>query len=190
MKIGEFIFKFRGITPIPFLIVAIILAEPREDLVVFGGILMIAGELLRLAGVSYAGASTRARELVTEKLITNGPYAYVRNPMYFGNVLMYAGASILAGAWLPYLLYLVIIFFSIQYGICVRYEEAYLEKIFSEEYIRYNNLVPRFFPRISPYPDRGHDKPDLIAAFFSEKTTFLGILGFLILISVRLYFIS
>lgn len=190
MKTGEIIFKFRGITPIPFLIVAIIMADPQQGLVIFGGLLMFVGELLRLTGVSYVGPSTRTRELVAEKLITNGPYAFVRNPVYLGNVLIYTGASILAGAWLPYLLYLVILFFSIQYGICVRYEEAYLEKVFGEDFIDYTHAVPRFFPRISPFPARGNEKPDWSAALLSERTTFLEILGYILLIVIHYYFIG
>lgn len=183
----ESVFKYRGYTPIPFLIVAIIWANPKYDLMIFGAILIGAGELLRLAAISYTGLSTRAQEIAVDQLVTNGPFAYLRNPMYFGNILIYTGASILSGAWLPYLLYLMMIVFSLQYHICVRYEESALSNAFGEDYLRYAELVPRFFPRLSAYPDKGNIKPDIMGALRSEKSSLLSIAGFVVIILTIYY---
>jgi len=107
---GKLLFKNRGYVPIPFFLIAVIYANPRQDLMIFGAIVMLAGELLRATAVSYVGISSRSTELETTELVSNGPYAYLRNPIYFGNLLLYMGASIFSGALLPYLLYLTIIF--------------------------------------------------------------------------------
>ena len=187
MSLGEILFYKRGYTPIPFIIAAIVLADPREDLVIFGGILMFIGELLRIAGVSYLGDTSRSEETDKNKLVTNGPFAHVRNPLYFGNMFLYMGASIVAGGWLPYMLYLVIIFFTIQYAIIIKYEEKRLKEMFQEEYTKYFNSVPRFFPRISPYPDTSKVKPDLAGAFTIEKITIAKIIGFLFLVLISWY---
>ena len=187
MKIGELLYKYRGYTPIPFFIVAVIFANPQTDLMTFGAILMAFGELLRIMSVGYLGASSRAREIVSENLITNGPYAYIRNPMYTGNMFLYMGASIFAGSWLPYLLYLVIFYFSIQYVLSVKYEESKLEELHGDEYLRYTDSVPRFYPRLSAYSNKTKFRIDLSSALVSERTTFLAIVAFIVLIFLRAY---
>ena len=187
MKTGELLYKYRGYTPIPFFIAGILLATPREDLMIFGALLMAFGELLRIISVGYLGVSSRAREIVAENLITNGPYAYIRNPIYTGNMFLYMGASIFAGGWLPYLLYLVIFYFSIQYSLSVKYEESELEKLHGDEYKDYLDSVPRFYPRLSAYPSKSNQKPDLSSAMLSEKTTFFAIIGFIVLVYLVSY---
>ena len=187
MRIGEQLYKYRGYTPVPFFIAGIVLANPQNDLMIFGGILIAFGEVLRLISVGYLGVSSRAREIVTEKLVTNGPYAYLRNPMYMGNIFLYVGASIFAGAWLPIMLYLVILFFSIQYSLTVKYEESCLIDVHGEKYLDYRETVPRFYPRLSPYPHKSKVKVDLKTALMSEKTTFLAIIGFIIMVLAVFY---
>lgn len=188
MSLGELFFKMRGYTPVPFLLVGLILADPQKDLFIFGILLVLFGEFMRIWGVSYAGGATRTREAGAAQLVSNGPFAHMRNPLYFGNMFMYVGAAILSGAWLPYLMYLVIFFFSIQYAFIVKHEEGTLVELFGDEFERYRNEVPRFFPRISRYPYRSSIKPDLSAALRSEKSTFLNMLIFIVLISIRWYF--
>ena len=187
MKLGERLYKIRGYTPVLFFIAGIILANPRDDLMIFGAILMAFGELLRIISVGYLGVSSRSRELFTDKLVTNGPYAFLRNPMYTGNMFLYMGASIFAGGWLPFMLYLVILFFSIQYSLTVKYEESGLEIVHQEKYLSYRESVPRFYPRLSPYPERSKEKMDLALALISEKTTFIAIIGFIILVYLVFY---
>ena len=187
MRIGEQLYKYRGYTPVPFIIAGIVLANPRNDLMVFGAILMVFGELMRIISVGYIGVSSRAREIVTDKLVTNGPYGYLRNPMYMGNMFLYMGASIFAGAWLPIMLYLVILFFSIQYSLTVKYEESCLSDAHGEKYLDYKETVPRFYPRLSPYPHKSKEKIELMPALMSEKTTYLVIIGFVIMVLVVFY---
>ena len=190
MNIGKLLFENRRFAPVPFFIAGVMLANPRHDLVVFGALLMAAGELLRLAAVSYTGPAIRNQEIYREELVTNGPFAYLRNPVYFGNLLLYSGASILSGAWLPYLLYIVIIFFSLYYIFCIRFEEEQLGGVFGRPYDDYLNMVPRFFPRLSAYPDRGNKKADLKAGIKGETTTFLTIGAFLLLTWLKWLFMN
>jgi protein-S-isoprenylcysteine O-methyltransferase Ste14 len=185
LKLAEWLFKFRGYTPIPFFVVALLLAQPQKDLVIFGAILITFGEFVRLWGVSYAGGSTRTRNVGAPKLVTNGPFAHMRNPLYLGNIFMYTGAIIAIGGWLPHLMWLVIFYFSFQYMLITRLEEAKLLELFGDDYEQYKNAVPSYFPRLSPYPGRTRVKPDLLAALKSEKSTFVNILVFTILFILR-----
>jgi len=185
----EFLFKYRGYTPIPFFVLALIYANPQKDLFVFGLLLAIFGELIRIWGVAYAGCATRTREVKEAPLlVTNGPYAFMRNPLYFGNMFIYSGYIIAAGALLPHLLYIVILFFSIQYSLIVSLEERGLEELFGEPYLQYKREVPRFYLRLSPYPDRTQIKANYLKALKSEKSTFLNMIILLILLVTRWYF--
>ena len=185
----EFFFKYRGYTPIPFFILAIVYANPQKDLFIFGILLVIFGELIRIWGVAYAGCATRTREVKEAPLlVTNGPYAFMRNPLYFGNMFIYSGFIIATGALLPSLLYITILFFSIQYSLIVSLEEKGLEELFGEQYLQYKRAVPRFYLRLSPYPGRTQIKADYFKALKSEKTTFLSMAILLAILAARWFF--
>jgi protein-S-isoprenylcysteine O-methyltransferase Ste14 len=190
LKIGELLFTYRVYTPVPFFIAAVILANPRSDLMTFGAILIIFGELIRIISIGYLGASSQGRNIVTDKLVTNGPYAYIRNPMYTGNMFIFMGASIFAGGWLPFMLYLVILYFSIEYSLNVKFEESCLEDVYKGKYTEYKENVPRFYPRLSSFPQKSRNKPEFMTALRYEKATFIAIIGFIILVQFVSYFKS
>ena len=186
MSLGEKLFKIRGYTPIPFLLLALILINPQPFLIVVGFFMIILGEFLRIWGVSYAGAATRTREAGAQELVTNGPFAYVRNPLYIGNIFIYVGAVVMSGGWFPLLAIIVFLFFYFQYYYIVQHEETQLEKLFNESYIKYINEVPRFFIKLKPYENRSKIVPDLKKAMRSERSTFIAMGTFLILFILRL----
>ncbi len=110
------------------------------------------GELVRFWGVSIAGSETRTTGRVGGTyLITNGPFAYVRNPLYVGNMLMYAGIGVMSMALFPWLLIAAIVWFYVQYYLIVTNEEEYLAASFGAEYAEYCRNVRRFLPRLTPY---------------------------------------
>ncbi len=146
------IFKYRSYTPIPFLIVMVFFARPDPVSLLVGFLVMISGELIRFWGVSIVGSETRTTGTVGGTfLITNGPFAYVRNPLYVGNMLMYAGVGVMSMALFPWLLIAAILWFYIQYYLIVTREEVYLRERFGSEYSEYCLNVRRFLPRLTPY---------------------------------------
>ena len=126
-----------------------------------GGLLIVAtGELIRMWGVAIAGSETRTTGPVGGTyLITTGPFSYVRNPLYVGNILMYFGAGVMANT--PILALIALIFFFWQYSLIVSLEEEYLRKTFTNEFIEYCRAVPRFFPTLSKYTGGRHEQPKL-----------------------------
>jgi len=188
LKIDELFFKYRKFAPIPFLIVGLLMAQPQKDLVIFGLILVVFGEILRLWGISYTGSDQTEIENADIKLITNGAYAHIRNPIFTGDIFMYIGMIIAIGGWLPHLLWIGLFFFPIMYQIIASYEERKLSEAFSSSYEAYRSAVPRFYPRISPYPDRTKEKPDFNKALMSEKGTFLAIMVLCLIFTARWYF--
>ena len=77
-------------------------------------------------------------------LVTSGPYAYVRNPMYLGSFLMGLGFILIVWPWwsVPIFAFLFYQRFNIQ----IRKEEEHLKKHFGKIYEVYMAKVPRLFP--------------------------------------------
>ncbi len=186
MDIRQFFFKYRGFTPVPIILVVIIFAHPSYRSLLWGLLPMVLGELIRIWGVSYAGGATRTRNVGAPFLVTNGPFSFVRNPLYIGNLLMYSGAAVIANVWLPWLVIAVFLFFLLQYYFIVNLEEEQLTKIFGEEYQDYRRKVPRFLPRLKPAVSQDPVQPDFAGAIKSEKSTFLSFLVIIILLAGKM----
>jgi protein-S-isoprenylcysteine O-methyltransferase Ste14 len=165
-------FKYRSYTPIPFVVIMLIFAYPNIWSIISGLIIALAGEMIRLWGVSWAGSETRTTGNVGGTyLIVSGPFAHLRNPLYLGNILMYTGLGVMSFALFPWLQIAGLIFFSIQYDLIVEEEEKYLEKTFGREYEAYKANVPRFIPRIKKYNAGNVEQPayDLKKGLKSER---------------------
>ncbi len=89
-----------------------------------------------------AGTSVNPEEPV-QQLVTSGPFAYSRNPLYTALTLIYLGISCLANAFWPILL-LPAVLNVIRNGVIAR-EEGYLERRFGDAYRAYVERVPRWF---------------------------------------------
>ncbi|MFX1595877.1 MAG: methyltransferase family protein [Promethearchaeota archaeon] len=76
-------------------------------------------------------------------LITQGIMGYVRNPMYFGILLIYV-AFIFLSISLICIGFFIIIF--LIYNWMVNFEESILENMFGEQYLEYKKKVSKFIP--------------------------------------------
>ena len=187
--IRRLIFTYRSYSPIPFLIVMIWFARPTPLSIVLGIVFVVVGELIRFWGVSIAGSETRTTGKVGGTyLITNGPFAYVRNPLYVGNMLMYAGIGIMSLALFPWLLIGAATWFYIQYYLIVTQEEEYLVERFGEDYLHYKANVGRFFPTSKRYaaPNPPHKSMSASEGIASERRT-LQAIGLVTLLVIAKY---
>ena len=142
----------------------IFFARPSSDYLLFGSALLFFGESIRMWAVSYAGGVTRTRSVGAPKLCTSGPYAFVRNPLYVGNMMMYLGVVFIAGAANVYLMAATTVsFFLIQYTLIISLEEETLKGLFETSYEEYKINVPAIFPRLAPWKNQDKRKPQ---AFF------------------------
>lgn len=92
------------------------------------------------------GKGTPAPTDPPKQLVVSGLYKYVRNPMYFGVLLIIIGHFIWFGYW-GLLIYAVVVW--IAFNLFVRlYEEPNLRKRFGAEYENYLKSVPRWIPRV------------------------------------------
>ena len=115
------------------------LAQPTWRFLAFGAILIVPGLLIR------ALASGHVRK--NEALATSGPYAYTRNPLYLGSLLIGIGFAMAARSWWVGII-LVAMFFAIYMPV-IRGEEKFLREKFPE-FEEYARNVPRMLPRITP----------------------------------------
>ncbi|MEO0231229.1 MAG: isoprenylcysteine carboxylmethyltransferase family protein [candidate division WOR-3 bacterium] len=144
-KIGNFLFKKRGI--IIFLIIFLLLffSKPNLFRVIVSIPFFILGETIRIYSLIYSGGFTRSRNLNAPFLLKDGPYSVTRNPLYFGNLFNLLGMLIAMNLNFFISLLSFLIFFTI-YFLIILAEERFLEKKFGEEYILYKKNVPRIFP--------------------------------------------
>ncbi len=115
------------------------LAHPSWRFLAIGAIFILPGLLVRALASGYVRKN--------EALATSGPYAYTRNPLYLGSLLIGIGFAIAARNWWIGGV-LVLLFFAIYLPV-IRSEETFLREKFSE-FDEYAKRVPRMLPRITP----------------------------------------
>lgn len=183
-KIGNLFFKIRSFTPIPFIFAMLYFAKPTWQMTTFGIFVLTLGECLRIWAVGYAGATTRARTLgAARALVTTGPYGYVRNPLYLGNFLISFGVCLVANVY--WLLPVLVVGYMLQYLPIVTVEEGYLLEACGAVYQAYQAKVPRFLPRLQPYPHPSAHDFSWVRAIKSEKRTLTAIVSVLGLIFAK-----
>ena len=115
----------------------------------------IAGAALTAAGASVLvsafarfalqGLGTPSPTAPTERLVVEGLYRHVRNPMYLAVTCTILGQWLLLGR--PVLLAYALVFAIITYAFVRGYEEPTLRARYGEEYERYRAAVPGWWPR-------------------------------------------
>lgn len=184
MSFSSTLFSMRSYTPLPFLVLMIIFAQPTPLSMAIGAIVVVVGELMRFWGVAYAGSLTRVTGSVgAPELIVAGPFAYVRNPLYVGNITIYTGIGIMSNALWPWLVITAFCWFVFQYIVIVKLEEGFLAKEFAN-YAEYRANVPRFIPRLTPYrtPAQANQRPDTAGALRSERRSLQAMLVAILII--------
>jgi protein-S-isoprenylcysteine O-methyltransferase Ste14 len=144
---------------LPITVLLIIPTFLQRELNMSGGLIPLLGILLMLAGYmlftasvsmfSRLGEGTLAPWSPPRKLVTDGIYGHVRNPMISGVLFVLLGESLVFEsqaifAW--FLLFFVVnnVYFSVS-------EEPGLLKRFGDEYATYKSNVPRWIPRGTPW---------------------------------------
>ena len=145
------VFKNRGALLVPVALVLVILGKPSPQSALIGVAVAAAGELARIWAVGFSGVTTRADIVTAPALVTAGPYALVRNPLYVANAIIALGfwyafsggvSTVEAAVMLAIVLALVVG----VYAVIIPLEEAYLAGHFGTAYRHYLESVPRVFP--------------------------------------------
>ena len=187
-RIGGWLFRHRSSIPVPLAIAVLVLrigkAPPSIALIVSGVALTVLGELLRLWAVHHIGVISRTRSDRLGPLVAAGPFAFVRNPLYLGNIALWAGFALTAR--LLWLAPVIVFLLGLEYHAIVRWEERLLEARLGDGYREYTARVPRWIPTLTTRArtDPGDDIPSASSAvdafswsatLFSERGTLLAI---------------
>ena len=118
------------------------------------GLTMLVSLALVAPGVwlrAYAAGYVRKNAELTR----TGPYAYTRNPLYLGSMLIAFGFAVAAASWV--ILVVLAVLFAVIYLPTIRSEEAFLRDHFSG-FNEYAARVPRIFPRLTAavFPEHGN----------------------------------
>ena len=123
----------------PLAVVALLFAHPTPLSVLYGTIVGFPGLLLR----AYAAGYLSKQEILT----TCGPYAYTRNPLYFGSALLTVGAAVASNSWLSAIL--LCGYFAVFYSAVMYSEQEELRLQHGSSFEAYSRAVPVFLPRWS-----------------------------------------
>jgi len=120
-----------------------ILPAGRQGLIwdILGIGLVLLGYLLR---ISARGVKAELNP-DGKTLVTSGPYALTRNPMYLGTLLIGTGFIIALLRWWISIIFLII--YLAIYIPQIRREEVKLMIFFKDSFVNYCKMTPRFFPR-------------------------------------------
>ena len=167
---GTWIQRWR--VPLGFLCGAafIFFARPTPKALLIGASISILGLALR----AWAAGHIRKNA----QLATSGPYAFTRNPLYFGSFLLGLGFTVASGRVL-----LGVLFAALFLGIylpVMRVEASTLAELFGKDYENYRRAVPLFFPRLTPFRAEGSAGNRFDGAIYLRYREYRATLGLVI----------
>ncbi len=163
---GDFLFRHRSYLPLAVLAIGLsvkayqevhnqlavegLVSETLEAIALTVGLM---GLLVRAATVGFVPADTSGRNTgagqVAAVLNTTGAYSVTRNPLYFGNYLMWVAVAMMTGnIWFVALFSLA---FWIYYERIIYAEEHFLRHKFGESYLAWAERTPAFLPAPSKF---------------------------------------
>ncbi|HYG98386.1 MAG TPA: isoprenylcysteine carboxylmethyltransferase family protein [Terriglobales bacterium] len=162
-----------------FAAVYIWLARPTWSSIVAGGLIAAIGVGIRALASGHVKKNA--------ELTTTGPYAYSRNPLYVGSIVIGAGFAVAALNWWI-VAGLALLFLAIYIPV-IRSEEAFLRQQFPE-FEDYTRRVPRFvgWPRNHERLQRGAFSKELYWKH-REYNAAVGTLAMLAALAIKLFWL-
>ncbi|MDH7600881.1 MAG: isoprenylcysteine carboxylmethyltransferase family protein [Armatimonadota bacterium] len=144
----------------------LVVGRPAPRYVIVGVPLILAGQAIRLLAAGYLSKDN--------ELITAGPYALCRNPLYVGSFLISCGYLAIFGRLDVFAIGIVL--FWLFHGGAVIYEENKLRSVFGSAYTKYVAEVPRFLPRSFRYSGNGAFSWRLVISNNEHRTAVLNVI--------------
>jgi protein-S-isoprenylcysteine O-methyltransferase Ste14 len=185
---GAWLFRYRSFLPVPLALLLLLVRRGESHargVLLSGVLLVVAGQGLRLWAVRHIGTISRTRTTRYGPLMTAGPYAVVRNPLYVGNWLLWTGFAVWSRLlWMVPIAWAV---FFVQYRAIARWEAAFIRSKYHAAYDAYARQVRAWMPR---WPTRAalapvaplHPWRDV---FFSERGTLLAVVLMALLLTLK-----
>jgi protein-S-isoprenylcysteine O-methyltransferase Ste14 len=120
----------------PVAVIYWLLARPTPRSILIGAAVALVGLLVRASAAGYLRKD--------RVLATSGPYAFTRNPLYFGSSMLAAGFVVAGHSWIAGIV--VAAYFAVFYYAVMRNEEQDLSARFPDEFPAYAKRVSFYFP--------------------------------------------
>lgn len=175
---ASFVARWRVRLGYPLALLVLWFAQPDPTSIVIGAAVAFVGVLIR----AYAAGYLHKQEVLT----VTGPYAYTRNPLYFGSSILALGAAIAMRSWISAILLLA--YFAIVYWVVMKREEQELRAKHREAFDQYAARVPLFFPKPSSDSPAGESAAHFSVAQYRknhEQDAFFGFLLLILLLIIR-----
>jgi len=119
-----------------FVLLVSLLGQPQDALLYAGTVIAFFGIAIRMWAAGYV--------MKNKELATTGPYAYVRHPLYVGNILLLVGYSLASSLWWAFVLMAALLWF--YYPPTISYEDNKLRTIFGEDWENWSKDVHALIP--------------------------------------------
>lgn len=153
-------------------IVVLLLARPTPQSILLGAAFGLFGLAIR----AYAAGYLHKQEVLT----VSGPYAYTRNPLYFGSSLLTLGAAFAMHSWIAAVL--LLFYFALVYSFVMRREANELRGKHGAAFDTYAISVPLFFPRLAAHGPQSSPDARFSWAQYKKNHEYQAALGFLLLL--------
>jgi protein-S-isoprenylcysteine O-methyltransferase Ste14 len=161
-----------------FTVIYLWLARPSVESILIGSALVIPGLVIRTLASGHVQKN--------QQLATGGPFAYTRNPLYLGSLILAGGFVLAARSW--WIAGGIIVIFLAIYLPVIRAEETFLRERFPE-FENYARQVPRLLPRWTAFHDsRGEFSWDLYWQH-REYNAALGSVAMMAALAIKLFWI-
>jgi protein-S-isoprenylcysteine O-methyltransferase Ste14 len=150
----------------------------------------IAAALVRTWGTAYLDPEVMVdMQMHSSRLVADGPYRYVRNPLYFGNILLATGFGLMASRIGFAVLVLGMVAFD--YRLILR-EEAGIAASQGDSFRSYCAAVPRLLPALRPKLPTGGGVPNWRGGLLGEAFMWVmaaAVVAFAITLNLNVYFV-
>jgi len=183
-RFSAFVFRNRKFFSTGVLIFLIVLkiclrGTTSLSLIIIGAAIIGAGIAFRMYSASYLWGKHIVTEIEAEFFCTSGPFAYMKNPLYFGNFIIGLGACVAFNEWYGYTVFLAE--YAFRYSVVTSYEEKYMQDKFGDDYAEYKAQTRRFLPKLKAYKGGKKTTPNYKLGAWSEKYHVLILLTSLII---------
>jgi protein-S-isoprenylcysteine O-methyltransferase Ste14 len=173
---AAFLARYRVRLGYPLAIAVLVLARPTLLSILCGALIGLLGLFVRALAAGH---------LHKQKVLTvTGPYAYTRNPLYFGSALLACGAAVATHSWFSAAL--LAAYFGLFYSVVMRREEGELRLHHGSAFAEYARAVPLFFPRMTAAKLSAESAGTFSFTQYKKNHEWQAPLGFLFLLALLL----
>lgn len=170
MAAANFWIRWRVRIGYPVALAYLVFATPTMRSLIAGAFVGIVGLAVRAWAAGYLRKH--------EALATSGPYAFTRNPLYFGSVILAAG-FVVAGhsLWAGII---VAAYLAVFYPAVMKREEGELQRHYGNDFLEYAARVPLFWPRLRPALRERQSVSQFSPQLYRRNREYQAALGFLV----------